>query len=65
MTDLPARRIDLESYLAQLSGEPPVRSTDHDALRWLRPDELSSIDWCSPDQPIVKLIAFGDVSLSA
>ena len=64
-TDMGTRCIDLDTYLTRIAGDPPVRSTDHDTLRWLRTDELSSIEWCSPDQPVVKLIACGEVPLPA
>ncbi|MBT2489218.1 (deoxy)nucleoside triphosphate pyrophosphohydrolase [Streptomyces sp. ISL-96] len=35
-----------------LSGRPrPLQ--DHDAMRWLRPDEADSVDWLTQDRPAV------------
>ncbi|WP_314147371.1 (deoxy)nucleoside triphosphate pyrophosphohydrolase [uncultured Leifsonia sp.] len=50
-------RVDLACYAATLAGPAPVRSTDHDALRWLRPDELAGVDWADADRPVVALLA--------
>ncbi|MFD5933276.1 (deoxy)nucleoside triphosphate pyrophosphohydrolase [Streptomyces sp. NPDC060333] len=38
-----------------LSGEPAPLE-DHDELRWLRPDELDSVDWLDQDRPAVEEI---------
>jgi 8-oxo-dGTP diphosphatase len=39
-----------------LSGEPrPLQ--DHDALRWLAPDELDAVDWLDQDVPAVAACA--------
>ncbi|MFI6942124.1 (deoxy)nucleoside triphosphate pyrophosphohydrolase [Streptomyces sp. NPDC050418] len=35
-----------------LSGEPAPLE-DHDALRWLGPDELDAVDWLDQDRPAV------------
>lgn len=48
--------IDLSSYEACLTDAPPLRSTDHDVLRWLRPNQLSELDWAQPDLPVVELL---------
>lgn len=34
-----------------LTGSP--RPTEHDALRWLGPDELEDVDWLDPDRPFL------------
>ncbi len=34
-----------------LAGEPQPH--EHDAVRWLGPDELSSVDWLDPDLPFL------------
>ncbi len=36
-----------------ISGEPIPRAGDHDAVRWLEPSELSSVDWLEADRPFV------------
>ena len=35
-------------------GEPSP--TEHDLLRWVRADELDSIDWLDPDRPFLDLL---------
>jgi 8-oxo-dGTP diphosphatase len=51
--------IDLECRWATLRGDAPVSSTDHDALRWLRADELAGLDWCAPDLDAVRRLTEG------
>lgn len=58
-TRVQERLIDLDTYWARLAGERPMISTDHDVLRWLRRSELSSLEWCAPDLPVVELLACG------
>ena len=42
-------------YLATLrSGEPQLR--DHDAHRWLGPDELDEVPWIPVDAPVVEVL---------
>ncbi|HEY5221547.1 MAG TPA: (deoxy)nucleoside triphosphate pyrophosphohydrolase [Microbacteriaceae bacterium] len=48
--------IDLSSYEALLTDAAPTRSTDHDVLRWLRPNQLSELEWARPDLPVVELL---------
>ena len=33
--------------------EPLPRVGEHDAIRWLRPDELGLVDWLDADRPFV------------
>ena len=46
-----------------LDGEPQPRA-DHDALRWLGPDELDEVDWLPADRPLLpalrELLSGGD-----
>ena len=44
--------IDLHGFRATLKNTVPTRSTDHRALRWLRPAELHDLDWAPPDWPL-------------
>ncbi|GAB3692815.1 (deoxy)nucleoside triphosphate pyrophosphohydrolase [Corynebacterium nasicanis] len=45
----------LSTYFCQLvAGEP--RLTEHAALRWLRPEELGTLDWAPADIPAVEII---------
>lgn len=48
--------VSLHAYRATaLSGEP--RCNEHQAIRWLRADELRTLDWAAADVPIVALLA--------
>jgi 8-oxo-dGTP diphosphatase len=38
-----------------VSGEPLPR--EHDAIRWLGPEELGDVDWLLPDRPFLPEIA--------
>lgn len=44
-------------FCALIDGEP--RLTEHQAVIWLSPDELLSIDWAPADIPAVELIRAG------
>jgi len=41
---------------AQLVTDPPVYSTDHDRLMWMPVEELMSLDWATPDLPVVEML---------
>lgn len=45
--------IRLHCYRARLVDSAPHGSSDHDALRWLRPDELGGLKWAPADYPAV------------
>ena len=48
----------LVAYRVQiLSGEPVL--TDHDAIRWLHAEELSTLDWAPADVPFVEALTNG------
>ncbi len=48
----------LVAYRVEIvAGEPVLK--DHDAVRWLRPDELAALDWAPADQPFVQALASG------
>lgn len=48
--------IDLACYVARLTGEAPVASTDHDALAWLQVEQLSTYEWADPDRDPVRVL---------
>ncbi|MDV8002188.1 (deoxy)nucleoside triphosphate pyrophosphohydrolase [Rhodococcus sp. IEGM 1408] len=48
--------IDLACYLVS-SAEVPFHSTDHDELRWLPVDALTTLDWAAPDLPAVAILS--------
>ncbi len=58
-TPVNGRIVDLRCYWASLTDATPSTSTDHDALRWFRRDELRDIEWPEPDRPAVALLLDG------
>jgi 8-oxo-dGTP diphosphatase len=36
-----------------VDGEPVTRAGEHDAVRWLRGDQLDVVDWLEADRPFV------------
>lgn len=47
-------RLTLRVLLAELvGGEPTPAEHQHDALRWLGPEELDAVDWLEPDRPFL------------
>jgi 8-oxo-dGTP diphosphatase len=43
----------LRAAVCRLESAEPQPGADHDALRWLGPDELDEVDWLEPDRPFV------------
>lgn len=50
------KKIRLICLHAELVGEPPESSTDHDQMVWTAPQDLGDLDWASPDLPAVDLL---------
>lgn len=48
-------RIELLAYRAELVGGE-LRLTDHDAARWVRPQDLASFALTEPDRPVAALL---------
>ncbi|MEV0125287.1 (deoxy)nucleoside triphosphate pyrophosphohydrolase [Streptomyces sp. NPDC050703] len=46
----------LRVWTARLVSGRPEPLQDHDALRWLTPDEVWSVDWLAADVPAVKAL---------
>jgi len=46
----------LDCYRCVLSGKTPVKSRDHDQLRWLSKEELQSVIWAPADIPVVACV---------
>jgi len=46
----------LRVRLATLRDGEPAPLEDHDALRWLGPEELEEVDWLEADRPLVGVI---------
>ena len=51
------RIIRLACYRAELEGERPTESTDHDQMRWVRSGDLNQFWWSEPDLPAVRILA--------
>jgi 8-oxo-dGTP diphosphatase len=49
--------IRLSSYWARLIESGPTSSTDHDTMRWVRPEELDQLVWAAADIETVRLIS--------
>jgi 8-oxo-dGTP diphosphatase len=54
--------IDLACYRTTLVGDEPLRSTDHDELRWTSPEHLNGLDWALPDLKAVAALRQGQSS---
>jgi 8-oxo-dGTP diphosphatase len=50
--------IDLLVYRATADREP-FTLTDHEEIRWLRPEELDETDFSEPDRPVVRILREG------
>lgn len=48
--------IRLDCFQCSLAGSVPVKSTDHDQLKWLKKNELESIPWAPADIPVVEAV---------
>jgi 8-oxo-dGTP diphosphatase len=46
----------LRVWMARLAAGTPVPLEDHDAVRWLAAEELTSVPWLAADQPYLALI---------
>jgi len=48
--------VTMHAYRATiLEGQPELR--EHPAIRWLRPDELDTLDWAPADVPVAEKLA--------
>lgn len=44
-----SERYELRLFFARITGGTPAAGTDHDQVRWLRADDLASVDWLPSD----------------
>lgn len=54
--------IDLACYRTALIGDEPLRSTDHDEMRWTSPEHLNGLHWALPDLKAVAALRQGQSS---
>lgn len=53
--DYPELRIQLHSYWCETAGDP-VRSTDHDLLKWCSKGELDELQWAPADIKSLEMV---------
>lgn len=53
MTDVLIR---LDCFQCSLQDDTPVKSKDHDQLRWLEKEQLETVAWAPADIPIVQAV---------
>ncbi len=51
----------LHVWTARIRTGDPAPLQDHDALRWLSPDEVDDVPWLDQDRPAVALVAEGSL----
>lgn len=56
INDLGTEVIEMYSYLAELDGDRPFASSDHDQLVWLSRNETAALDWAELDLPVVRAL---------
>ncbi|MFF4379296.1 NUDIX domain-containing protein [Kitasatospora sp. NPDC001547] len=49
--------LELRFWAAELLAGEPRALEDHDALRWLGPDELDTVDWIDHDRDVLPHVA--------
>lgn len=49
-------KVHLTTFYCKLTRGEPVL-TEHEAIRWLKPNELTSLDWAPADIPAVEKVA--------
>jgi len=45
-----------------VDGEPIPRAGDHDAVLWLRADQLDQVDWLEADRPFTDVLRAGTLA---
>jgi 8-oxo-dGTP diphosphatase len=53
MTDVLIR---LDCYRCVLQEKTPIKSKDHDQLRWLKKDQLETVAWAPADVPVMESV---------
>ena len=53
--DYPAFHLSMQCYLAKITHGTPVL-LEHEAARWLTPEELDTVAWLPADQTIIALL---------
>ncbi len=52
--DYPSFHLSMDCFVASLKEGSAVRLKEHEAAKWLGPDELDSVDWLPADIEVVK-----------
>lgn len=53
ISEVAGSTIELSCFATTLCGDDPTSSTDHDAMTWVRLDELANYEWAPGDVPII------------
>ena len=53
--DYPKFHLTMHCYLCHIVSGKPVL-LEHEAARWLRPDQLDEVDWLPADKDVIKVI---------
>ena len=53
--DYPAFHLSMQCFWCTLVDGTPVLK-EHEAARWLNPEELDSVDWLSADRSVIPLV---------
>lgn len=56
--------VTLTTFYGELVGGEP-QLTEHADARWLRPDELGSLDWATADVPAVQIVTANSVDTAS
>ncbi len=59
----PDKTVRLLPFLCRITGGN-LHLHEHQAFEWLLPDELSKLDWCEADQPILAELKRRDIGRS-
>ena len=52
--DYPSFHLSMDCFMAALKEGSSLRLKEHEAARWLRADELDSVDWLPADLEVVE-----------
>jgi len=51
-------RLVLRLFVVQITSGTPIPGADHDAVRWLEPDALDSLDWLASDRDALPFVRY-------
>ena len=54
--DYPGFHLSMQCFWAELAGGSHMRLLEHEAARWLSPDELDTVDWLPADVKVAEAV---------